>query len=148
MCGRTFKAATCCSARWRRVCQADAAVRGRADRAAIRVPSVRYPPHGREIKRLIDANPFVRNVAAADALYVAFLSSKRMAVQIASLDANRSPGDSFIVVGREIFMNLAANGAARTKLTTAYFDAKLDTVSTVRNWGTTLTILEMMDPAR
>ena len=102
----------------------------------------------REIKRLIDANPFVRNVAAANALYVAFLSSKPTAAQIASLDANRSPGDSFIVVGREIFMNLAANGAARTKLTTAYFDAKLDTVSTVRNWRTTLTILEMMDPAR
>jgi uncharacterized protein (DUF1697 family) len=32
---------------------------------------------------------------------------------------------------------------ARTKLTNAYFDATLGTTSTVRNWRTTLKLLEM-----
>ena len=33
---------------------------------------------------------------------------------------------------------------ARTKLTNAYFDSKLSTIATARNWNTVLKLLEMM----
>ena len=46
--------------------------------------------------------------------------------------------------GREIFL-YCPNGLARTKLTNGYFDSKLATTSTVRNWRTTLTLLTMAD---
>ena len=36
------------------------------------------------------------------------------------------------------------NGVAKTKLTNAYFDSRLATISTGRNWRTVLTLLEMM----
>lgn len=39
--------------------------------------------------------------------------------------------------GREIFLH-CPNGVARTKLTNDYFDAKLATTSTMRNWRTVL----------
>jgi uncharacterized protein (DUF1697 family) len=62
--------------------------------------------------------------------------------QAASLDPKRSPPDEFLVLGREIFLRLP-NGVARSKLTNAYFDSKLGTVSTIRNWRTVLTLLEL-----
>jgi uncharacterized protein (DUF1697 family) len=40
-------------------------------------------------------------------------------------------------------MNLLT-GAAKTKLTNAYFDSKLATISTSRNWRTTTKLLAMM----
>jgi uncharacterized protein (DUF1697 family) len=36
------------------------------------------------------------------------------------------------------------NGMARTKLTNAYFDSRLATVSTARNWNTILKLFDLM----
>ena len=44
--------------------------------------------------------------------------------------------------GNEIYLHCPA-GLARTKLTNAWFDSRLDTVSTVRNWRTTLKLRDM-----
>lgn len=97
----------------------------------------------REMRQIVDGNPFLRDAADTSPLYIGYLSSKPTAAQISALDPNRSPGDSYRVIGREIYMNLG-NGAADTKLTTAYFDSKLATISTFRNWRTTLRLLEML----
>ena len=59
-----------------------------------------------------------------------------------SLDAHRSPPDRFMVRGREIYLH-CPNGLGRTKLTNQYFDSRLSTVSTVRNWRTVLKLLEL-----
>jgi uncharacterized protein (DUF1697 family) len=72
-----------------------------------------------------------------------FLADRPKAAGIKDLDPNRSPSDRYSVVGSEIFMHLAT-GAARTKLTNAYFDSKLATISTSRNWRTTTKLLELM----
>jgi uncharacterized protein (DUF1697 family) len=37
---------------------------------------------------------------------------------------------------------------ARTKLTNDYFDTKLATISTMRNWRTLLALCEMVDSAK
>ncbi len=44
--------------------------------------------------------------------------------------------------GREIYLHLP-NGAARTKLTNAYFDSKLGVIGTGRNWRTVGKLVEM-----
>lgn len=46
------------------------------------------------------------------------------------------------MVGKDICLCLR-NGAAKTKLTNAYFDSKLKTVSTGRNWRTVNNLLEL-----
>ncbi|CAN5372333.1 DUF1697 domain-containing protein [soil metagenome] len=99
----------------------------------------------KEMAQIVVANPFVPNAADTKALYVGFLRDQPSADKIAGLDPNRSPGDLFQVLGRQIYMNLAGHGAADTKLTTAYFDSKLDTVSTFRNWRTVLKLHEMLN---
>ena len=74
-----------------------------------------------------------------------FLRDAPTAAQVASLDPARSPGDAFTVRGRDVYLH-CPNGFGRTKLTNEYFDRKLATVSTVRNWKTVLTLLAMAQP--
>lgn len=94
-----------------------------------------------ELERVARSNPFLPKAELAQ-LYVAFLADRPTPAQVKALDPSRSPPDAFRVVGREVYLKLP-NGAGRTKLTNAYFDSKLGTVSTMRNWRTVLTLLEM-----
>ena len=111
-----------------------------AERFDIRVPVVlRSAEQIREVAR---GNPFLEAGADLDALHVAFLASKPAPGRVAELDPNRSPPDAFRVIGREVYLFLPG-GVARTKLTNGFFDSKLATISTVRNWRTVLKLLEM-----
>jgi uncharacterized protein (DUF1697 family) len=96
-----------------------------------------------QLAEVADNNPFLAAGAAENSLHVLFLADAPGPSRIASLDPDRSPPDAFLVRGREVFLHLP-NGAARTKLTNAYFDAKLATTSTGRNWRTVNMILGMM----
>jgi len=93
----------------------------------------------RELARVMDGNPFLKERVPTAALHVMFLSESPPASRAAKLDYAKSPGDSFVLVGREIYLHLP-NGVARTKLTNAYFDAALGTISTGRNWATVAAI--------
>jgi len=94
-----------------------------------------------ELDAAYRANPFAG--APIETLHLYFLADRPSAAAVKSLDPNRSPGDSFVVRGRDIFLHVP-NGMARTKLTNAYFDTKLKTTSTVRNWKTVFKLVEMM----
>ena len=87
-------------------------------------------------------NPFLAAGADADLLHVGFLASAPDAQKIKMLDVNRSPGDSFQILGQHVYLRVT-NGMGKTKLTNAWFDSKLDTVSTIRNWRTVLKLVEM-----
>lgn len=95
-----------------------------------------------ELAEVAGGNPFLRARADEAALYVGFLADTPDAVRIVGLNPNRSPGDRYELRGRDIYMHLVT-GAADTKLTTAYFDSTLATISTFRNWRTVLKLLEM-----
>ncbi len=96
-----------------------------------------------QLQDVVDFNPFVEAGGDEDTLYVMFLAQIPDSSAVASLDPDRSPPDSFEVCGREIYLELI-NGAAKTKLTNDYFDRKLDTISTSRNWRTVNKLLELM----
>lgn len=90
-----------------------------------------------EFRAVVANNPF----PVTDVLHVVFLADAGDAFK---LDPERSPGDKFEVRGREIYLNVG-NGMGTTKLTNAYFDSKLKTISTARNWRTVLKLLEMLE---
>ena len=73
-------------------------------------------------------------------LHVAFLADTPG--QVAALDPMRSPPDEFHVRGKDVYLHLP-HGVARTKLTNAWLDAQLKTVSTLRNWRTVQTLAEL-----
>lgn len=95
-----------------------------------------------EMTEVVKGNPYPKAVEGKG-LYIMFLAEEPAAAAVKGLDPKRSHPDVYTVVGREIYMNLLT-GAADTKLTNAYFDSKLATISTSRNWRTTTTLLEMM----
>ena len=102
----------------------------------------------RQLEAAIERSPHAHELADADenfrkkALHVAFLADRPSDEAIAGLDPDRSPGDTFQVLDREIYLR-CPNGLARTKLTNAYFDSRLGTTSTMRNWKTTCKLLEL-----
>lgn len=101
-----------------------------------------------EINSAIAANPFLNRDLDPSWLHVMFLADQPTQDNLRTLDqarspGDRSPGDEFIVLNREIYLHLP-NGAARTRLTNAWFDTRLKTVSTQRNWRTVQTLAEMM----
>jgi uncharacterized protein (DUF1697 family) len=97
------------------------------------------------MRRVVESNPFLKAGVAAELLHVYFLECEAPTKEVVkALDYARSPGDSFVVSGREIYLHLP-HGVARTKLTNAYFDRQLGTVSTMRNWRTVVTLAGWMD---
>ena len=97
-----------------------------------------------EMKAVVRDNPYAKRKSFEEVLHVMFLADRPEKERVKGLDPNRSAGDEYIVQGREIYLWLP-NGVGRSKLSNAYFDSKLATVSTGRNWRTVLTLAEMAD---
>jgi uncharacterized protein (DUF1697 family) len=95
-----------------------------------------------EIAAVARGNPYLRRASDPKHLHVMFLAQEPEKKRASALDPQRSPPDAFELRGREVFL-LLPNGAARTKLTNAYFDSTLATTSTGRNWNTVLKLAEM-----
>jgi uncharacterized protein (DUF1697 family) len=93
---------------------------------------------------VISNNPFLNAGAAEKELHVLFLADLPASRRVEDLDPDRSPPDAFKVRGQEIYLRLP-NGAGRTKLTNQYFDWKLRTTSTGRNWRTMTKLFELME---
>jgi len=109
-------------------------------RFGLRVPVVLRS--AQEIAAVLAKNPFLARSPDPKALHVAFLAAKPAAANAARLDPKRSPGDSFELRGRDLYLHLP-NGVAKTKLTNDYLDRTLATVATVRNWNTVGKLVEM-----
>jgi uncharacterized protein (DUF1697 family) len=93
-----------------------------------------------QLERIARGNPFHQE--DHDYLHVVFLAHVPAVAAVKSLEPERSPGDRFHVAGQEIYLH-TPNGMGRTKITNAWLDEMLSTVSTVRNWRTTLKLLEL-----
>ena len=95
-----------------------------------------------EFDDIITHNPFLKTDSPEPWLHVMFLQTRPDPGRVAALDPDRSPPDKFEVRGREIFL-ACPNGVGQTKLTNAWFDSKLATVSTGRNWRTVCKLRDM-----
>lgn len=105
--------------------------------AALKMPVVMRTAE--ELAKTVKNNPWPKGT---DILHVAFLADPPSKDAIASLDPKRSPGDTWIVEGRDMYLRLP-NGVGKSKITNAWLDSKLKTTSTLRNWRTVLKLLEM-----
>ena len=95
-----------------------------------------------QMSDVIRGNPFLEAGAPEDALHVLFLADVPESDRVDALDPDRSRTDAFAVRGQEIYLWLP-NGVARTRLTNDYFDSKLATTSTGRNWRTVVKLFEL-----
>ena len=95
-----------------------------------------------ELSAVVRDNPFLRPSGETQDLHVLFLADAPAAARVSALDPARSPPDEFAVRGREIYLRCPA-GVGHTRLTNTYFDSKLATSSTGRNWRTVLKLLSL-----
>jgi uncharacterized protein (DUF1697 family) len=82
-----------------------------------------------ELTSVLKRNPF-----GADA-YVTFLDAKPAAKLIGAIDPGQFAPDEFVVDGREVFVH-CPNGYGRTKINNTFFERKLATKATTRNYRT------------
>jgi len=95
-----------------------------------------------DLDSIVRRNPFLGRGVPQNDLHVLFLADIPESSAVSLLDPNHSPPDEFELRGKEIYLRLP-NGAGKTKLTNAYFDSRLATTSTGRNWRTTTMLLEL-----
>src|SRR6185503_3300726 len=95
-----------------------------------------------ELAAAILANPYLAEGTDTKCLHIMFLASHPATAAVAALDPDRSPPCRFCVKGQDIYLHLPS-GVAKTKITNAWIDSKLSTVSTIRNWNTVLKLLDL-----
>jgi len=111
-----------------------------AARFGYRIPVIlRTAP---QLAAVIEGNPYLKKGVPEKQIYVSFLAAKPASEAVQGLDPARSSPDAFHVAEQEIYLHLP-NGSARSKLTNAWFDSKLATISTARNWATVIRLFEM-----
>ena len=95
----------------------------------------------KELELAVEKNPYLPAHDVAF-LHVAFLADTPAPKALAAMDVSRFAPDVLEVVGRELYLMLP-NGVGRSKLTNAYFDSSLKTISTLRNWKTVLALRDL-----
>jgi uncharacterized protein (DUF1697 family) len=150
-----FEAADCCDVRT--FIQSGNVVFQAAPRLAAKVPGLiaeqiaarfgyRTPVvlrSAEQMTQLIQNNPFLKSATDPNTLHVMFLADRPSAALAKGLDPERSAPDRYTLIGQDIYMQLFS-GVSGTKLTNAYFDSKLATVSTIRNWRSVLQLEKMV----
>jgi uncharacterized protein (DUF1697 family) len=113
-----------------------------AEQFGLKVPVVQRTKE--ELRTAATSNPYLLSGMPENEVHLLFLADLPEPERVQALDPLRSPGDRYQVVARDIYLHLTT-GAADTKLTNQYFDSRLKTISTGRNWRTVMTVLAMMD---
>jgi len=90
----------------------------------------------KDLERVVGANPY------GSGAYVTFLDGKADAKLVRALDPNQYAPDGLTIAGAEVFLH-CPNGYGRTKINNPFFEKKLATRATTRNWNTVIKLLEM-----
>jgi uncharacterized protein (DUF1697 family) len=88
-----------------------------------------------DLAKVLERNPF-----GAEA-YITFLDDLPNRKRVAALDPAPYSPDEFVVHGRAVFVR-CPNGYGRTKVNNTFFERKLATKATTRNWKTVTTLHE------
>jgi len=96
-----------------------------------------------ELETIIELNPFIKDHDIEPSkLHVTYLKEIPDKDLILNLGQFKGKNEDLKVNNKEIYLYLP-NGYAKTKLTNEFFEKKLKTIATTRNWKTTTKILEI-----
>jgi uncharacterized protein (DUF1697 family) len=97
-----------------------------------------------DYQRLIESNPFLHGRQADPAsLHVTFLKQAPSDLQAGQRLAPPGSVDEYILLGQDVFL-FCPNGYGKTRLSNAFFERKLGTPATTRNWKTVLALHHMV----
>jgi uncharacterized protein (DUF1697 family) len=90
---------------------------------------------GEDLAKIVTGNPFLPQGADPTKLHVTFLSEAPGQAAARALAAPPGEPDELVMAGREVYLH-CPNGYGRTKLNNAFFERRLATAATTRNWKT------------
>jgi len=100
---------------------------------------------GAELQKVVATNPFLADGVDPATLHVVFTVGRAPSAALGDLEPERFSPDRFVHRGREVYLH-CPNGYGRTKLTNAFFEARLGPAAgttTTRNWKTVTRLAEM-----
>lgn len=97
-----------------------------------------------ELAEIVAGNPIPGAVADPARFLVMFLSAEPDPVAVRAVDPDDHHPDQFAVRGRELYQ-WSPNGVSKTKLTTSFWEQRLNVTATARNWNTVTKLLAMLD---
>lgn len=106
-----------------------------AERFGLSVPVVLRRPQ--ELRWAIERRP---EELPLDRLRVVFLSDHPSPERAAALPLDRSPGDRYVLSGKELYVHY---GAKKSRLTMDWIERQLGVTGTQRNWRTLGKLLEL-----
>ena len=96
-----------------------------------------------EIEKTTNQNPFDMDETDIKRFCVVFLKNKPDQNLVKEIEGVSFDGEELSVIDDKIFLH-CPNGFARTKLNNNFFEKKLKTEATTRNWNTCLKMIEMV----
>jgi uncharacterized protein (DUF1697 family) len=96
--------------------------------------------HADEMDKVIQENPFQHKDLSK--VYVTFLSFQPNDHLIESLPPSPNSNECYLVKGKAIYV-YCPDGYGRTKINNMFFERKLKTTATTRNWKTCMKLWEM-----
>lgn len=94
------------------------------------------------LKKVIDANPFVKRKEDESKLHLTFLAEEPAAENLQKLDGLDYPPDEILKGDKAIYL-FCPEGYGRTKYNNNFLENKLKVRATTRNWKTCNVLLEM-----
>src|SRR5690625_5236551 len=98
--------------------------------------------NSKEFQTSIDNNPFFNKNAEINQLHLTFLKEKPLQEKEMEILTQSYEPDKFKIVGKDIFI-LCVGKYHRSKLHNNFFERKLNTGATTRNWKTVLKLSEL-----
>jgi uncharacterized protein (DUF1697 family) len=96
----------------------------------------------RQLESVQAGNPYLERGAKIDRLHVTFLQARPPKAAVDAIDSEEGRGDEFEVVGREVYLH-CPNGYGRSRLTNPFWERRLRTEVTTRNWKTVNALVEL-----
>ena len=96
----------------------------------------------RELRSVLESNPFVGRVPDPKKLHVVFLNHEPDRSRLDTVDAARFVPDEFAVGAREVYLH-CPDGLGRSKLPPAIGTKLAPLTATVRNWNTVTKLAEL-----
>ncbi|MFV0420461.1 MAG: DUF1697 domain-containing protein [Dysgonomonas sp.] len=96
-----------------------------------------------KLDKIIHENPFSERADKhGKSLYITFLYSEPADIKNEIIEGNKGEGEEFIIKNNVVYL-FCPNGYGRTKLNNNYWEAKLKTSATTRNWKTVNEMLKI-----
>jgi uncharacterized protein (DUF1697 family) len=97
-----------------------------------------------DLSYIINTNPFLkRKDIDHSKLHLTFLSKMQEGPIPRKIMETISGEDEFSISGKEIYL-FCPNGYGKTKFNNSFFEKKLNTIATTRNWNTVKNLFKMM----